>query len=451
MKRNIFFLVAVLCNTLSPVHAQEARRLTLAEAVAQSLQASKTLRASQARIQTAAAQLREAKDRRLPDLTVQGSYLRLNQPTVDLKVPLGGGGASQGSGEGSTGSSTEISQAMFAMANLSYPIYAGGRVNYGIESARYLEEAARLDAETDREGVIQNTIGAYGNLYKAGAAARLVTENLRAARQRVTDFSNLEKNGLLARNDLLKAQLQVSNNELSLLEAENNLRIATLALNLLLGLPENTVLEADSTQFATLADAGSIAEWESAAVQSRSDASALALRGRAAGVAVKAARAEGLPSLAVTGGYVAAHVPDFLTLTNAVNVGVGLRYTPSVLWKGSAGVKSARARAVEVEALRAGLEDAILLQVAQAWEGYLLAQRKIGVYQNAVQQAEENFRIVNNKYGVSLATATELLDADVAQLQARLNVALAQADAAVAYHRLLQAAGVLSDRFTAKQ
>jgi len=450
MKRNIFFLTTALVCAFGAARAQDARRITLSEAVAQSLQSSKTLRASQARIQTAAAQLREAKDRRLPDLTVQGSYLRLNQPTLDLKVPLGAGSGG-GSGEGGATSSTEINQAMFGIVNLSYPIYAGGRVNYGIESARYLEEAARLDAETDREAVIQNTIGAYGNLYKAGAAVRLVTENLRAARGRVTDFSNLETNGLLARNDLLKAQLQVSNTELSLLEAENNLRVATLALNLLLGLPENTVLEADSASFAGLADAGSMAEWESVALQGRSDAFALSLRGKAAGIAVKAARAEGLPSLAVTGGYVAAHVPDFLTLTNAVNVGLGLRYTPSVLWKGSAGVKSARARELEVEAQRAGLEDAIRLQVAQAWEGYLLAGRKISVYQTAVQQAEENYRIVNNKYGVSLATATELLDADVAQLQARLNVALAQADAAVAYHKLLQAAGVLSDRFAAKQ
>lgn len=449
MKPKILILLSALALAFHPASAQDVRRLTLSEAVAQSLGASKTLRASQARIQTAAAGLREAKDRRLPDLTVQGSYLRLNQPTLDLKVPLGAGSA-QGGGEGSTGTSTEINQAMFGIVNLSYPIYAGGRVNYGIESARYLEEAARLDAETDREGVIQNTIGAYGNLYKAGAAVRLVTENLRAARQRVTDFSNLEKNGLLARNDLLKAQLQVSNIELSLLEAENNLRLATLALNLLLGLPENTVLEADSTSFATLADAGSVAAWESSALQSRADASALALRGKAAGVAVKAARAEGLPSLAVTGGYVAAHVPDFLTLTNAVNVGLGLRYTPSVLWKGSAGVKSAKSRQIEVDAQRAGLEDAIRLQVAQAWESYLLSQRKIGVYQAAVQQAEENYRIVSNKYGVSLATATELLDADVAQLQARLNVTLAQADAVVAYYKLLQAAGALSEKFSPK-
>ncbi len=448
MKPKIFLVAAALSTAVHSVRAQEARRLTLSDAVSMSLQASKTLRASQARIQTAAAQFREARDRRLPDLTVQGSYLRLAQPTIDLKTPLGGSG-SQGSGEGSSGSSVKVSSAAYGIVNLAYPIYAGGRVNYGIESARYLEEAARLDAETDREAVIQNTVSAYGNLYKADAAARLVSENLRSARQRVGDFSNLEKNGLLARNDLLKAQLQVSNIELSGLEAENNLRLATLTLNLLTGLPESTALAADSASFSVLADAGSIAEWESTAVQNRTDAAALLLRGKAANIAVKAARAEGLPSLAITGGYIAADVPKLITIINAVNVGVGLSYTPSVLWKGSAGVKSARARQAEVEAQQAGLEDAIRLQVAQAWEGYLLSKKKIGVYESAVQQAEENYRIVNNKYGVSLATATELLDADVAQLQARLNVALAQADAVVAYHKLLQASGGLSDRFTA--
>ena len=40
-------------------------------------------------------------------------------------------------------------------------------------------------------------------------------------------------------------------------------------------------------------------------------------------------------------------------------------------------------------------------------------------------------------------TTTDLLDADVAQLQAKLNAAFALADASVAYNKLLQTAGLL--------
>jgi len=50
----------------------------------------------------------------------------------------------------------------------------------------------------------------------------LTEDNLKSAHQRVVDFQALEDNGLLAHNDLLKAQLQESNIELSLETAKKN-------------------------------------------------------------------------------------------------------------------------------------------------------------------------------------------------------------------------------------
>jgi hypothetical protein len=37
-------------------------------------------------------------------------------------------------------------QAGYAIANASVPVFAGGRIRYGIEASRFLEEATRLDA-----------------------------------------------------------------------------------------------------------------------------------------------------------------------------------------------------------------------------------------------------------------------------------------------------------------
>ena len=92
-----------------------------------------------------------------------------------------------------------------------------------------------MDAENDKEGVILNTINAYINLYKASVTVDVVNENLAQSAHRDSVFSRLEQNGLLARNDLLKAQLQTSNIELSLLDAENNLKIANINMNLMIG------------------------------------------------------------------------------------------------------------------------------------------------------------------------------------------------------------------------
>ena len=167
---------------------------------------------------------------------------------------------------------------------------------------------------------------------------------------------------------------------------------------------------------------------------------------KAANTGIKAANAEKYPSIALSAGYVALDVPGFLTVTNAANVGVGLQYSLSSLWKTNAKVQQAKAREKQAEANEAALTDAITLQINQAYQNYLLSVKKIDVYATAVDQATENYKIVNNKYQNGLETVTNLLEADVAQLQAKLNYAFAKSDATVAYDKLLQSAGLLNDK-----
>ncbi|HVI49043.1 MAG TPA: TolC family protein [Chitinophaga sp.] len=424
--------------------AQEGvKPLSLNEAISLSIQNSKQLKVSQAKIEEATANVRTANERQLPDVSVSGSYMRLTQPNIDLK--LGGGGSGNG---GSKPASPEVNSAAYGIANVSVPVFAGLMIQSGKEAARYLAVAAKLDAGKDREEVIGNTIAAYSNLYKAQQSVALVRENIKQSTQRVTDFSNMEKNGLLARNDLLKAELQESNYELALMDAENSLKVANLNMNIMLGLPDNTVLQLDTTVFKTdnnSMDKRGAAEFEQLAYQQRKDAGALDAREKAAVAQVKSVKGEYYPSLAVTGGYIAAYVPNVITITNAVNAGVGLKYSLSSLWKTGSKVNGAKAQLAQVVANEANLKDAIHMQVYQAYENYLLSHKKMDTYIKAIEQSEENYRITKNKHANSLATTTDLLDADVANLQSHLNYAFAKADALVAYNKLLQAAGVLDN------
>ena len=226
-----------------------------------------------------------------------------------------------------------VNQALYGIASVSLPIYSGGRIRYGIESAKYLQQAATLDAESDKESVILNTINAYTNLYKATVTVDVVKENLRQSLQRDSVLSRLEQNGLLARNDLLKAQLQSSNIELTVLDAESNRKIATVNMNLMLGLPEQTELVTDSSSFEKNISLKNLEEYEQLALQNRKDILALSFRKKAATTGIAAAKAEMFPSVALTGGYIAADIPHFITITNAVNIGVGLKYDIGSLWK----------------------------------------------------------------------------------------------------------------------
>jgi outer membrane protein TolC len=429
--RILLMTAALLATGL--VNAQDARPITLKEAIDLSVSNSKQLKISKAKVDEASAKVKEALQKKLPDASASGSYLWLSNANVDIKNPNNNGG----------GGAPSISQALYGIVNLSLPVYAGGRIRYGIESSKFLAQAEELDAENDKEGVIENTIEAYINLYKAKAAVDLVNENLGQAQHRVNDFRNLEKNGLMARNDLLKAELQTSNTELSLLDAQNNWQLANVNMDLMLGLPEQTVLVPDSTMLDQKLSVNGLDEYVQAALRNRKDIEALGFRKQAADLGVKSTKAESYPSIALTGGYIAADIPKLLTITNAVNIGVGFSYNIGSLWKTKAKVEGAEARARQIEATQELMSNNLRLEVNKAYLNWLSSQKKIEVYAKAIEQAEENYRITKNKYDNSLATTAELLDADIAQLQAKLNYTFARADAIVVYNQLLQSSGLL--------
>ena len=444
MKDKVKMVLTALSITLAGfTNAQNTRPISLNEAIDLSIKNSKQLKINKAKVEQASAVVTQAIQRRLPDASVTGAYIYLSNPVVNLKSKSNSGtGGSSGGGSGMP----KINQAAYGILNASLPLFAGGRIRYGIESSKYLAQAEELDAENNKEDVIENTIEAYINLYKAGAAVQLYDTNLVQARLRVKDLANLEKNGLLPRNDLLKAQLQESNVELALLDARNNLELANVNMDLMLGLPENTSLVPDTSVINGKFAVGTLDDYVQSAIKNRKDIEALGLRKQAADVGVKAIKGEMFPSVALTGGYIAADVPGFLSIANAANVGVGVKYDIGSLWKNKAKVQEAEAKSKQLVATQELVNDNVRLQVNKAYLNWISSQKKIEVYAKAIEQSDENFRIVGNKYTNGLATVTDVLEADVAQLQSHLSYSLAKADAVLAYNQLLQAAGQLSQQ-----
>src|SRR5438045_1039445 len=104
--------------------AQDTKNLTLNEAVQLSLKNSKQLKSSGAKIAEATAIVQQANDRKLPDFSISGSYIRINNPNVKLHT-----GGSDSSGGGGLGGG--VNSAMYGLANVSYTLYSGGRIKYG--------------------------------------------------------------------------------------------------------------------------------------------------------------------------------------------------------------------------------------------------------------------------------------------------------------------------------
>ncbi len=427
------------------LQAQGSTQITLNQAVRMGLENSKQLKVAYAKTQEAQSQLAQAKQRQYPTVDMSAAYLRVNSPHIVTHFAP----PRNDTGQPTATATPEVSQVAYGIVNVTQPLFTGFRLHHSVEAAAYLKRAAELNAESQKEDIALNIVAAYYNFYKLEAAHDLVEQSLEQAQQRVKVFANLEHNGVITRNDLLKAQLQQSNIELTLVDIDNNIEVANFDLGILLGLPENTVISIDTTQISDVAPtAEQAAFYLQQAQTNRLDLKAASTSEKAAHANTQATKGGYYPSVAITGGYVNAHIPGLLTVTNAVNAGVGLQYSLSGIFDTRHQVQEARARQDESALTTAMQADQIKSEVFKDYADYQKSLKKIETLKVASQQAAENFRITQNNYNNSLALITDLLDAEVARLQTRVDQLHAKADAQLSFYQLEKAAGLLSQDFT---
>lgn len=409
----------------------QQRPLGIDQAIELALSHSEQSKIADTKINTAGFALKSTKSHRYPDLDLSGQYLRLTQSNADIKL----GSSTE---EQSTASNPDIGYIMIGRATASIPIFSGFKINNRIKASKNKYEAAFFNAKNEKQQIALKTVVDYVNLYKADISVELIEENLQRAKRRVADFRAMEQNGLLARNDLLKAQLQQSNIELNLEQAKKNQKIANYTLVTLLHLPAQTMIQIQNTDFN---NPGIIGINDSI---KRSDLKALYFEKEAAKNQIKVARSNYYPSLALTGGYAALEVENVMTITNAMNFGLGVRYNLADIFKTGSEVKAAKSKVKELEYTMAMARDQITIQVQDASENYKLSLKQYQVYQKAQTQATENYRIVNDKYENGLVDTNDLLEADLDQLQAKINLAFAKADISQRYYELLNAKGLIN-------
>ena len=123
-------------------------------------------------------------------------------------------------------------------------------------------------------------------------------------------------------------------------------------------------------------------------------------------------------------------------------VGVGINYNLSSLYRTPRKVQLARSAmtlAEEKEALQ--LENA-RNAVFAAYTKYKEAYEKLSVHETSLTLAEENYRIINNRYLNDLVLITEMLDASTTKLNAELEVVNARIDIVYKYYALLRELGI---------
>lgn len=421
---------------ISSIDAQEKTSLTLDEAIHLAWTKSNEVSLANTKVATKKYELQSIKNNQYPDLKVSGQYQRLAKASVDLKI-----------NKSSNAEPTPIvDQLMIAQVNANIPVFAGFKIQNSIKVYDNLYQAETATASQTKEEIAMKVINNYASLYKAQKTIELLKENQKSAQQRAINFGELEKNGIIPRNDLLKSQLQVSKIELSIDEANNNLNIVNFYLVTLLKLPVETKLEVRESDFANF-QMDNAPTNEEPALQNRKDLKAIRFQEKASQANIKIAKSGYYPAISLIGGYTALDLKNVITVQNAMNFGIGISYDLSSILKNGIQVKLAESKSLEIQNSGAMLTDYIKIQVQKAIENYNLALKQNVVYGQALEQSAENYRIIKDKYDNGLSDTNDLLEADVEQLSSKINKALAKANIIQKYYELLSVTGQLSQSF----
>ena len=426
MKNKIFLPICLVVATFA--HAQETN-VSLQEVIQQSLQNNKSVKVAEAAKNTSEYKVQSAKNNRLPDISLSGQYMHLFTTTnVDIKLPMQSSGGGMG---------VEPNQLLLGQASASVPVFAGFKIKNAIKSSELMVDLSNLQIEATKENVVWQTINLYFGLYKTQRSIDVLNENLVRANQRVKDFQNFLDNGIIARNDLLRAKLQASNVQVAIDEAETQYKNINYRLNLLTGQDESKIVHVDNVE--TLKTINQ----NSQDYANRTDVKSYDVKNQIADSQIKIAKAAYYPQLEVSAGYVAMDIDKVASVTNATNIGVGLKYDLSSLYKNKAEVEIAKAQKLENEMQKETTIDKAKVEINEAFQKYDLAKKKNNVYKEAVEQANENYRIVKDKNDNGLADTNDLLEADVQQLQAKINQVVGDADEQLAIYEYYYTTGIL--------
>lgn len=437
--KNLFLLL--LFFGISTLKAQTTTSLSLHDAVSIALKNSHQMELSNTKVATKKLELQTIKNNQYPDFKISAQYLRLTNATIDLK---------KSNPQVTTAvASPNVDQLVLGQANLSFPIFAGFRLQNSIIAAENSLQAETAFAENEQEETAIKVVRLYADLYKAQQSALLFVESLKSSQQRVVDFKALESNGIIAKNDLLKAQLQASKIELSLVEAQKNTLLLNYNLVDLLQLAPETKLLISPNNIDPNLFSNAILD-ETSAIENRKDLKAVRFLEKASQAGVKIAKGSAYPSLALIGGYTSLNLQNVVTVENAINFGIGFSYNVSSIFKNPKEIATAKSKVKEVQQQAIILTDLIKFQRLKAQQEYDFSVKQDQVFVQIGLQTNENYRIVKDKFDNGLATTNELLEADVEQLNAKMNMAFARANVALKYYELLANSGQVLQSFNYK-
>ncbi|MGD9633073.1 MAG: TolC family protein, partial [Pirellulales bacterium] len=392
--------------TIAP--PSEQSRFTLSDAIAYGLDNNPRLRAASAAILRASGEGQAAFAPFLPQVDFL-SQTGVVSSTLAPGVP-GNEGFILPSGTGTRSYAQ-------AELGLQWMLYDFGRTGGRYREAIWRQRITELQLVRARQSVEFDVASAYLNVLLANASRRVEEDAVRRAEAILHDTVARSQSGDALREQVLRAEVQLSECRENLIRAREREFDGLAGLNNVMGrnasLPVEVVeLELQPPLPGTLADLLSEAAATRPEVRVAQQSIAAAEEGR------RVAQADFLPKVFARA---AAGRTDGEFVVTGWQQGAGLHIV-SPLYDGGKRRGDLRAADGDVQSAVADAQailDTISLQVNLAYRSVIASRECIELSRTAVSQASENLRILSVKYNNGDATPTDIVDSEAALTRAQ--------------------------------
>ena len=325
---------------------------------------------------------------------------------------------------------------------LSQDIFDFGKTSNQVNIQKFNLDSSRSDLENMIEQIIFNVKESYYGLLKAQRNRDVGEETVKQYQQHLEQAKGFYEVGTKPKFDVTKAEVDLSNSRLSLIQLKNAAQIAKVTLNNAMGVPDAPEYSIeDNLSFqkyeATLED--SIEK----AYKNRPDLQSIIAKKRAAEESIALSQKGYYPIL--TGNAAYNWLGEEYPMGHGWNAGVGVSFPIFTGFLTKYQVDESTANFYVLQNNEESLKQMILLEVQQSYLTLRAAEEAIPTAELAVKQAEENIDIANGRYAVGVGNPLEVTDAEVTLSSAKTNYNQALYVYKVAIASLEKAVGIRSE------
>jgi len=308
------------------------------------------------------------------------------------------------------------------LAEIMFPIYLFGRVVNNVDMRTAALDISFADERRTKQQIIYLVNQLYTNILELEKTVEVLESSIKLIEELQKNAQNFFDEGLVTKNEVLVLEVTLSSRKQGLLEAKSALKQIRYQFN--------SILNLDIQRNTKLANLNELPEFKlsedplvNLALHYRPEIVKAMSEHEQSAAQLRLAQCNRWPMLY---GFVDLTASSQEALVNNAWLSFGARMQWQILDSGetSANIRNAKT-AMEIQKLQTRmLYKDIMIDVRGSYEDLKVAENKLKVSEKGVEQAEENLRILQNKFNAAggsgaLATSAEVLEGETLLLDAK--------------------------------